>query len=291
MLVVDKPEGPTSHDVVDRVRRTLGLRRVGHTGTLDPFATGVLPVCVGKATRLAPFLGGGVKVYEARVRLGFATTTDDRTGEPLGPVRPVTASPEAVAAACRRFVGELDQVPPAYSAKRVAGRRLYALARQGAAVERKPARVTVFSIEPRGIDGDVIDLRVRCSAGTYVRGLARDIGESLGTGGHLEGLRRTESGGFGLASAASWDDLLSEPALRSKLLPLKDLLPGLPAVRVGDEGRAAIRHGRDLVRAALLEGRDWAAGERYRVLGEDGALLALATPAGDSLHPHLVLVD
>src|SRR5262245_8855102 len=131
VLVVDKPEGPTSHDVVDRVRRALGLRRVGHTGTLDPFATGVLPVCTGKATRLASILSAGVKAYEARIRLGFATSTDDRTGRPLGPPQPVAVTHDAADAVCRRFVGEIEQIPPAYSAKRVAGERLYELARRG----------------------------------------------------------------------------------------------------------------------------------------------------------------
>lgn len=291
VLVVDKPEGPTSHDVVDRVRKALGLRRVGHTGTLDPFATGVLPVCLGKATRLAPFLSGGVKAYEAHVRLGFATSTDDRTGEPLGPVRPVAVTREAVATACRRFVGELDQVPPVYSAKRVHGERLYALARRGAAFERKPARVTVLALQVRGLREDVVELSVRCSSGTYVRALARDLGEALGTGGHLAELRRTESGGFGLSAAAIWDELLSDAILGPKILPLKDLLPELPAVRVGAQGFEAIRHGRDLERSALIDGADWKPAERFRVMGEDGALLALATPSMDRLHPHLVLVD
>ena len=251
----------------------------------------MLPICLGKSTRLAPFLSGGVKAYEAEVRLGFATSTDDRTGEPLGPVRAVALTREAVAAACLRFVGELDQVPPVYSAKRAHGERLYSLARRGVAFERKPARVTVLALEVRDLWGDVVELSVRCSSGTYVRALARDLGEVLGTGGHLAELRRTESGGFGLVCAARWDELLTESIVCPKILPLKDLLPGLPAVRVGGQGLEAIRHGRDLERSVLVEGGDWKPAERYRVLGEDGALLALATPSADRLHPHLVLVD
>ena len=290
MLVVDKPEGPTSHDVVDRVRRALGLRRVGHTGTLDPFATGVLPICIGKATRLASILSAGVKAYEATIRLGFATSTDDRTGTPLGLPQPVSVAQEAAESVCRRFVGELDQVPPAYSAKRVAGERLYALARRGESAERKPSRVTIFALDLRSVRGGTLEIAVRCSAGTYIRALARDIGEALGYGGHLSALRRTRSAGFGLEEAVAWDELARE-GLPARIVPLQALLPELPAVRVGGDGLRALRHGRDIERAALIDGSDWTPAERFRVLGEDGALVALANPSGDRLHPHLVLVE
>jgi tRNA pseudouridine55 synthase len=288
--VVDKPEGPTSHDVVDRVRRAFGVRRVGHTGTLDPFATGVLPVCIGKATRLASILSAGAKAYEATIRLGFATSTDDRTGTPLGPPQPVAVTREAAEAVCSRFVGELDQVPPAYSAKRVAGERLYELARRGARAEPKPYRVTVFALELRRVGGETLEIGVRCSAGTYIRALARDIGEALASGGHLSALRRTWSGGFGLEHAVTWDEL-AQAGLASRIMRLEALLPEIPAVRVGEDGLRALRHGRDIERSALIEGSDWSAGERFRVLGEDGALVALATPSGDRLHAHLVLVE
>jgi len=166
VLVVDKPAGPTSHDVVDHVRRALGVRRVGHTGTLDPFATGVLPVCVGKATRLARFLAAGEKTYRATVRLGFATTTDDLTGEALSPPRVVAVTAAEVEAACRDLVGERLQVPPAYSAKRAGGERLYDLARRGVVVERAGVPVVVHSIDVLAVAGDDVDLRVRCGAGT-----------------------------------------------------------------------------------------------------------------------------
>ncbi len=272
------------------MRRALGQRRVGHTGTLDPFASGVLPVCIGRATRLAAYLAGGVKAYDATLRLGFATSTDDRTGTPLGPTRPVAVTGAEVEAVCRRFVGELEQVPPLYSAKRVAGKRLYELARQGREVERKPSRVTVFSLELRRFGEETLDIAVRCAAGTYLRALARDIGEALGTGGHLTALRRTESAGFGVGLAVTWDELQWETPW-SKILPLRDLLVEIPSVRVGSRGLEAIRHGRDIERSALVEGSDWGAGERFRVLGEDGALLALAIPKPGRLHPHLVLVD
>lgn len=299
VLVVDKPSGPTSHDVVDHVRRVLRVRRAGHTGTLDPFATGVLPVCVGKATRLARFLSAADKTYRARVRLGFATTTDDLTGEPLGPARAVRVAASDVEAVCRGLVGERLQVPPAYSAKHSAGQRLYDLARRGVAVERPPVPVVVHALDVLRVEGDEIDMTVRCAAGTYVRALARDLGEALGTGGHLVGLRRERSGAFGEEQAVAWDEV--ERRGREALVPMGALLTELPAVTVTDEGRAALRHGRDLGTKALVDGFPAAAAPRLRVLDGSGALLALATPrplpAGDELrvepvlHPDIVLLD
>jgi tRNA pseudouridine55 synthase len=299
VLVVDKPAGPTSHDVVDRVRRVLGTRRVGHTGTLDPFATGVLPVCVGRATRLARFLSGGEKEYLATVRLGFATTTDDATGEPLGVPRPADVEDAELGAALAVLVGAFDQVPPAFSAKHVNGRRLYELARRGEAVARSAAPVTVHALELLARRGEELEIRVRCSPGTYVRALARDLGERLGTGGHLTALRRTRSGAFDLSRAVPGDDLAGAAA---NLVPLSGLLLDLPAVRVGPAGRALLGHGRELGRDVVLDGFPEAPVDRVRVLDGDGELLALAVPRGLSpgepggpprspaLHPDLVLV-
>jgi tRNA pseudouridine55 synthase len=300
VLVVDKPEGPTSHDIVDRVRRALGVRRVGHTGTLDPFATGVLPVCVGRATRLARFLAEGEKVYEAAIRLGLATTTDDRTGGPKGEPRPVTATRAEVEAACRLFVGRILQVPPAFSAKHVDGRRLYELAREGDLAPRPAVPVAVAAIEVGSFDGRDLALTIRCSPGTYIRALARDLGEALGCGGHLVALRRTASGGFDLRSAVSGDAL--RPEARAALRPMGECLHELPAVRVGEEGVRALRHGRDLSRALVERGfPDEPPPGRLRVLDEKGDLLALAVPRGfglpdlglrvePSLHPDVVLI-
>lgn len=300
VLVVDKPAGPTSHDVVERVRQVLRVRRAGHTGTLDPFATGVLPVCLGRATRLARFLSESDKSYRATVRLGFATTTDDLTGEPLEPRRPRVVGLGDVTRACARLTGALRQVPPAYSAKRVEGRRLYEFAREGVAVERSAVPVTVHALAVMSVEGDRVDLEVRCSAGTYVRALARDLGEALGTGGHLVGLRRTEAGGFGLEQALAWEDL---GQAADRLFALGQLLPHLPAVRVGAEGAEAVRHGRDLDRRLVREGFPEAAPPpRLRVLDEAGRLLALAVPRGFTasapglpvppvLHPDVVLAD
>lgn len=300
VLVVDKPGGPTSHDVVDGVRRALRVRRVGHTGTLDPLATGVLPVCVGKATRLARFLAAGDKVYRARVRLGFATTTDDRLGEPLTSPRPVGVEEAAVRAALDRLTGSYDQLPPAFSAKHVAGRRAYELAREGCAVPRPSVSVTVYAADLVDMAASQLEIEVRCSPGTYVRALARDLGEALGVGGHLTELRRLRSGAFGLEQALALDAVEGD-AGRS-LVPLASLLPELPAVRVGSEGCAALRHGRDLGRALVLDGFPEEPPPRLRVVDEGGALLALAVPRGFGrspvglplervLHPDLVLVD
>ena len=300
VLVVDKPEGPTSHDVVDRVRRALRTRRVGHTGTLDPFATGVLPVCVGKATRLVRFLAEGDKVYRATVRLGFATTTDDKMGEPLTSPRTVELEAQAVRQACHELSGPQLQVPPAFSAKRRDGVRMYERARQGEAVVLPPSPVTISGIEIVAFEADRLELEVSCSPGTYVRALARDLGERLGVGGHLTALRRTRSGSFGLEDAVPWEAL--GESVRERLLPLHQLLPEMPAVRVGEEGARALRHGRDLRRHLVLSGFPDQARGSVRVLDESGRLLGLAVPRGFQqvsgglpiapvLHPDVVLAD
>jgi tRNA pseudouridine55 synthase len=299
VLVVDKPAGPTSHDVVDHVRRSLRLRRVGHTGTLDPFATGVLPVCVGKATRLAQFLAAGEKTYRATARLGFATTTDDGTGAPLSVPREVSVDRAQVEAAARTLVGEQMQVPPAYSAKRSGGERLYDLARRGVAVERLPVRVVVYALDVRRAEGAEVEMEVRCAPGTYVRAIARDLGERLGTGAHLVALRRIRSGTFGEESAVGWDDVPVRG--REALVPMAALLPDLPAVTVTDEGERALRFGRDLAAPLLVGGFPAATGPRWRVLDGSGALVALATPRAmppegelpvdPVLHPDIVLLE
>lgn len=298
VLVVDKPAGPTSHDMVDRTRRAFGLRRVGHTGTLDPFATGVLPLCLGRATRLARFLGEGEKAYRATVRLGFATSTDDLTGTPLSDPRDVSLDEGAVRQALGQLVGTLDQLPPAYSARRVEGRRLYELARRGEAVPRSARAVTIHGIELLGFERDHAEIEVRCSPGTYIRALARDVGETLGVGGHLTALRRTRSGDFGLEGAVPGDDIA---AGRDQVVPLGELLPGVPVVRVGPAGRDRVRHGRDLGRDDVVAGFPEAVVERVRILDESGDLLALAVPRRSeasgapavepALHPDLVLVS
>jgi tRNA pseudouridine55 synthase len=297
VLVVDKPAGPTSHDIVDRARRVLGTRRVGHTGTLDPFATGVLPLCLGRGTRLARFLTAGEKAYRARLRLGFATTTDDLTGEPLGPPRAVDLRAAALESALRGLVGDLDQVPPAFSARQVGGQRLYELARRGEAVARAASPISVYALELVARGEDTLDLDVRCSAGTYVRALARDLGERLGCGAHLVSLRRTRSGGFGLEHAVAGD---SFAGAAERVIPLSGLLLDWPAVTVGPGGARLVRHGRELQPPDVLSGFPTSAVERVRVLDERGELLALAVARGfdssselprrPALHPDVVLL-
>jgi tRNA pseudouridine55 synthase len=298
VLVVDKPAGPTSHDIVAQVRRALGERRVGHTGTLDPFATGVLPLCLGKATRLARFLGGGDKEYRATVRLGFATTTDDLTGEPLSAPhggRPTRAEVEQALAG---FVGCFSQLPPAYSAKHVGGRRLYELARRGEPAVRSASPVTVHALEIVAFADDRLEILLSCSPGTYVRALARDLGEKLGVGAHLTALRRTRSGPFDLAAAVAADDLGSA---ERRLVPMAALLPELPAVSVPASARPLLRNGRDLGPDGVTRGFPSQAVERVRLVAETGELLALAVPRGFGaagelpsapvLHPDVVLLD
>jgi len=301
LLVVDKSAGPTSHDVVSRVRSALGVRRVGHTGTLDPMATGVLVVCIGKATRLVRFLSEGEKVYQATLRFGFATTTDDAQGEPLGPVVSACPPEEQLRRACQALTGEIWQVPPAFSAKRVQGQRLYRLARGGARPARAAVRVTVRSLDLHGIEGDQARLEVHCLAGTYVRALARDLGAALGVGGHLTALRRTWTGGFGLDRSLASDSITADRA-PAHLISMSEALVDLPAVRVNQEGVDALRQGRDLDRHRVAGEFPEEPPPRVRVLDPAGRLVALAVPRGFGFqaaglsvepvfHADVVLVD
>jgi tRNA pseudouridine55 synthase len=220
LVIVDKPGGLTSHDVVARIRRLAGTRRVGHAGTLDPMATGVLVVGVEKATRLLGYLTLTQKQYDATIRLGQSTSTDDAEGELTKTASAKDVFPEAITTAVAELTGEIQQVPPAVSAIKVDGQRAYKLTRAGSAPELKPRPVTVYEFTITGIRpaGDLIDVdaTVRCSSGTYVRALARDLGDKLGTGGHLTALRRTRVGEYGLEAAKTLDQL----AERFEVLPL-----------------------------------------------------------------------
>jgi tRNA pseudouridine55 synthase len=224
LVIVDKPGGLTSHDVVARIRRLAGTRRVGHAGTLDPMATGVLVVGVEKATRLLGYLTLTQKQYEATIRLGQSTSTDDAEGELTKTASAKDVSPETITTAVAELTGEIQQVPPVVSAIKVDGQRAYKLTRAGAAPELKPRPVTIYeftvtAIRPVG-DGDLLDVdaTVRCSSGTYIRALARDLGRKLGTGGHLTALRRTWVGGYGLDAARTLDQL----AERFEVMPLAE---------------------------------------------------------------------
>jgi tRNA pseudouridine55 synthase len=215
LLLVDKPAGITSHDVVDRVRRAYGERSVGHLGTLDPFATGLLVVLVGRATRLATFLDVEPKVYEAVIAFGTETDTDDSTGEVTRSASP--PSEANVRAAIVTLTGEIQQVPPAYSAKKVAGRRAYAAARSGEGLELAPVSVVVHGWEPGAFTGDTLSATITCGGGTYIRALARDLGRSSGSAAHLRSLRRTRIGRFDVADATPADSLAVSPPPLSRL--------------------------------------------------------------------------
>ncbi|HTL05787.1 MAG TPA: tRNA pseudouridine(55) synthase TruB, partial [Gemmatimonadales bacterium] len=242
---MDKPEGPTSHDVVARARRLFGTRAIGHTGTLDPFATGLLVLVLGGATRLARWAERHPKGYHALIRLGITTSTDDRTGAVLADRGALEwPSRGAVEQALAGFVGPQLQRPPAYSAKRVQGERSHRLARRGAAPQPAPAAVEVHRLELVAYEPPLLRVAALVGPGTYLRALARDLGERLGTGAHLVALRRIRSGAFGEESAVSWEDVPVRG--RDALVPMASLLPDLPAVTVTDEGQSALRFGRGL---------------------------------------------
>ncbi len=310
IIIIDKPVGWTSHDVVARARRVLREKRIGHTGTLDPFATGVLVLLVGRATRLAQFLAGAEKEYEATIRLGFATDTGDLTGARLARKDEDDSSfdctsldAERIEAALSSLRGEIEQVPPMYSAKKVQGRKLYELARRGEEVERKAVRVTVREFEAAGrADGSLVqdngdgtcDLgaRVVCSAGTYVRTLAESFGENLGVGAHLSALRRTRAGDFSLAAAVGLEELQASAdvgSLGEILISMKAALSQFTEVHLTAEESRRARHGAAVgeVRAA----RTLQDGEHVRVLDESGELLAIGVydAPGAKVRPRVML--
>jgi tRNA pseudouridine55 synthase len=286
VLVIDKPTGPTSFDVVRQVRSLLKLKKVGHTGTLDPMATGVLPLCLGEATKVAGFITEGDKAYDATVRLGAETDTQDAQGQVTAsaPVPPLT--PALLEAALARFRGTYAQVPPMYSAVKVAGKRLYELARAGEEVERAARQVTVHELVLRDFSAERLHLSVRCSKGFFVRTLAHELGRALGCGAHLEALRRTHSGPFALAHALPLADLPAlarQGALAARLVSMSDALSELPAVRVGAAEAQRVSHG---VPVEVPAGRPG----RVRVVGPDGALLAVAELVAGRLRYLRVLV-
>jgi tRNA pseudouridine55 synthase len=286
VVVVDKPPGMTSHDVVARVRRLTSTRRVGHAGTLDPMATGVLVLGVERATRLLGHLMATTKEYDARIRLGQETTTDDAEGANLGGADASWLDAAAVKAAASRFVGELQQVPSAVSAIKVGGRRAYARVHAGETVTlgARPVRVDAFDVlalrpAPPYLD---VNVTVTCSSGTYVRALARDLGRALGVGGHLTALRRTRSGAFTLDDAVILDALPE----RWELLPLAQVARRcFPIQQLDPEQVAMVRHGRALSRLRLPEPGPVA------LLGESGEFLALYEQHGPVARPLAVFVD
>lgn len=283
VLPVDKPEGPTSHDVVAAARRGLGTRRVGHTGTLDPFASGLLLLCIGRATRLAEYLSELPKTYVAAARLGVSTDTDDRTGAVVASSeRWRELSAAEIEAAFRSQVGRILQVPPIFSAKRVGGERMYRLARRGETPEAHPVPVTVYRLEVRSLDLPVVEFEVECSSGTYIRAIARDVGETLGTGAHLIALRRTRIGVHHVAGALPMDRLGDRDAVAAALLSPLAALSHLPVVEVSEHEAVELGNG---VPVTAPEGL--AAGGPIAVAFEN-ELLAVAAVEGGRLVPRKV---
>jgi tRNA pseudouridine55 synthase len=275
VLLVDKPEGPTSHDVVARARHALGVRRIGHAGTLDPLATGLLVLMVGKATRLATLLSGVDKTYRGSLRLGVATETYDRDGDPLGPAREVRIVRETLLAAMQRFQGTVLQVPPVYSAKKVHGTPMYRLARRRRPVAPEAVRVTFHRIELLGLSGDLVEFEAEVSAGTYLRAFAHDLGEALGCGAHLHSLRRLYSGPFRVEEAIPAADLVPSPALTARLLAMEQIPLGLPTLTLTPAGLHAIRHGRPCGLGEVVSPRPPLPPGRCRLKGPDGSLVGI----------------
>jgi tRNA pseudouridine55 synthase len=314
LLVVDKPNGPTSHDVVARVRQVLGVPKLGHTGTLDPMATGVLVLVLGRATRLVRFLNADDKAYEATITLGTATDTGDAAGRPRGETyRGPLPSRATIDAALDPFRGTFLQQPPAFSAKRIAGRRSHRMARaharaagQSAAARTgagdapplpAPARVTARAIEVTACDAGQLTLRIDCSGGFYVRSLADDLGRVLGVGAHLSALRRTRASGYGLDAAVPFADLLAPDTGRARaaaaLVPLSEMLPELPRAILTPAGAVRAARGQPLGPSDLTGAlpATTPSGARVCLIGPSGQLAALGerTPSG-LLHPAVVLM-
>ena len=286
VLVVDKPAGLTSHDVVAAARRAFNEQRIGHTGTLDPLATGVLPLAMGRATRLVRFLTASDKDYDATIRFGMTTDTYDVTGVETSRSDRVPER-EEVERALTSLRGEYLQMPPAYSAKKVGGRRAYAMARRDKAVELTAVPVTVSRAELLVLDNGAARIGITCSAGCYVRSFAQTLGELTGTGASLEALRRTRSGDFSLEDAVPLEQIMQDVEMAARhVIPPGRLLEGFPAVLLTDEGCRRVSHGQE-VQGRPAEGVEW-----VRLLDGAGHLVAMATRGSrpDSLHPAVVLV-
>ena len=287
ILIIDKPDGITSHDVVSRVRRILKTKRVGHTGTLDPFATGVMVILVGQATRLAQFLDKDEKEYEADIKFGFETDTGDRTGtqKAVGSRQKAVTS-EEVDVVLSKFRGEIEQTPPMYSAKKIGGQKLYELARKGETVERKAVKVTISKLEL--VDTEKFRIRVACSSGTYIRTLAEDIGRKVGVGAHLAELRRTRAGRFDLSRSLTLDALAALDDPTTALLSMEEAVEHLPSITLTAERAAKTRSG---LSTRLME-ITFPEGQPVRMLDECDKLLAIGfyDETEKSIRPKVVLV-
>ncbi len=270
IISIDKPEGWTSQDVTARLRRVFNTRRIGHGGTLDPMATGVLPVFVGRATRGVEFFEHAQKIYEATIRLGIATDTEDVTGTVLEQ-KDVSVSEDDFLTVLERFRGEIMQVPPMYSALKVNGQKLYDLARAGKEVERKPRPITIYELECLAFSGNEARLRIHCSKGTYIRTLCKDIGEALGCGGCMAALRRIQAGEYTISESVPLEQLLAASErgenMDGYLKPVDSMFASLPAISLTPNQSKRIRNGNTFSYTAE--------NGKYRLYGDDGAFLAL----------------
>ncbi|MFZ4985532.1 MAG: tRNA pseudouridine(55) synthase TruB [Blastocatellia bacterium] len=300
ILIIDKPAGWTSHDVVAKARGILRTRRIGHTGTLDPFATGVLVLCLNRATRVARFLTGHEKEYVATIRLGWRTETGDLTGQMIGePLDPRDFTRAGIEAAVSHLRGPITQIPPMFSAKKQAGRKLYELARAGKEVERAPIEVTISRLDLLSVnnpdhDPPALDLEVHvtCSAGTYIRTLAEDVGQRLGVGAHLVALRRLRAGRCLITEALTLEAVagaVSDGTIEAAVHPMATVLD-LPVHHISEEETVAIGHGRPLP-SPIDNGQRWRPGEMVSLCGVDGQLIAIAQyeSGRESLAPRVVL--
>ena len=290
VIVVNKPAGWTSHDVVGKMRGIAGTRRVGHLGTLDPMATGVLPLMINQATRLARFWDHSEKIYEGVVRFGFATTTYDREGDQVGEATEIAVPASQVEACLATFRGQIMQTPPPVSAKKIGGVPAYKLVRQNKPVELEPVPVSVYELRLESVEGDRARIFVRCSAGTYVRSIAHEMGQMLGCGGHLDSLVRLRSGPFTLAEARTLEELQlwkNEDRLADALIAPPDLLPDFPRAFVDDITARQIRQGRDF---SVSPFRVPEGAEYVKALGPEGTLVAIGKIIIPGLyHPMVVM--
>lgn len=309
ILVVDKPRGKTSHDVVESVRRLVGFRGIGHLGTLDPLATGVLVLALGRATRLARFYAGRRKRYTCAVRFGFATDTYDADGEALGPDSAPALNAEQLESLAATFLGKIQQMPPSFSAKKIKGRPAHELARKHKPVNLEPVAVEVFEFRLTGTKGSVARFTVECGSGTYIRSLAHDLGKLHGAGAHLSEITRTAVGEFTLDGAASLSELEQDAKagrLADRVLPLESLLAELPRATVLPVVEKRVRHGAkfNLPLAQIqpghataaqgapaeLDSGDWKP-SRLRVFNQQGQLIAIAEPVVPRTYQPLVVLE
>jgi len=287
LLILDKPAGITSHDVVARTRRILGERSIGHLGTLDPMATGVLPLLLGRYTRLAQFFGRMEKAYTGSIRFGQATTTYDAEGEAVGPHTPVSLDGEELERQAAAFNGELLQTPPAYSAKKIKGRAAYSLARAGETIELAPVRIVVHDFTITSLDGDTAEFRATVSAGGYIRSLAHDLGQRLGCGAHLASLRRVAAGPFQADAALSLEDLatLVEAGDVERYLPHpRTLLPDFPSTTADAQSAGRMRNG------AMCNLADFSAASHVKVFANRHELIGIAQRIAGTLFQPVVVI-